>query len=68
MPESVAETTLRDAIREYGRDCYRRGLHEGLSVAERVRDWLTREPDTRRQREVREWADKAIAKARRGDG
>jgi len=63
----VTDQALRAAIRGHAEDHYRRGLHDGLAVAERIRSWLTREPDTRHQRDVREWADKAIAKAKRGE-
>jgi hypothetical protein len=44
---------------------YQRGKADGLAVARRIRDWLTRQPDREWQREVREWADKAIARAER---
>jgi hypothetical protein len=42
---------------------YQRGKADGLAVAHRIRDWLTRQPDSEWQREVREWADEAIARA-----
>lgn len=58
--EDAALATLRVIERR----AYLRGLHDGLAVAERIRGWLTRQPDTKRQREVREWADKAIAAAK----
>lgn len=41
-----------------------RGLEEGLMVAERIVCWLTRQPDSERQAEVRGWAETAIRKAR----
>lgn len=44
---------------------YLRGKADGLAVARRIRDWLTRQPDREWQREVREWADEAIARAER---
>jgi hypothetical protein len=44
---------------------YQRGKADGLAVAHRIRDWLTRQPDSEWQREVREWADEAIARAER---
>lgn len=47
------------------RASYAEGLNDGLAVAKKIRDWLTKQPDTARQREVREWADAAIAKAER---
>ncbi|MEA3225102.1 MAG: hypothetical protein U9Q07_04065 [Planctomycetota bacterium] len=52
------------ALDEYGHEQYRLGMETGLQVAERIRAWLTQEPDTVRQREVRKWADAAIKKAR----
>lgn len=45
------------------RCAYEEGLEDGLAVAKRIRDWLTRQPDTARQRQIREWADAAIDKA-----
>lgn len=59
------ERTLLTSVRAYGDERYRDGLRDGLAVAERIRGWLTREPDTKRQAEVREWADRAIAAARK---
>jgi hypothetical protein len=45
------------------RESHHRGLADGLAVAKKIRDWLTRQPDREWQRQVREWADAAIAKA-----
>jgi hypothetical protein len=42
-----------------------RGKADGLAVAHRIRHWLTRQPDREWRREVREWADEAIARAER---
>jgi hypothetical protein len=55
------EAALEDMLRE----SHRRGLTEGLAVARKIRDWLTRQPDREWQRQVREWADAEIAKAER---
>lgn len=44
------------------------GLNDGLRVAETIRGWLTRQPDTTRQAEVRQWADAAIERARKEFG
>jgi hypothetical protein len=44
---------------------HQRGLSDGLAVARKIRDWLTRQPDREWQRQVREWADAEIAKAER---
>ena len=63
--------TLDDMIRhveEWGYSEYRRGLEEGLRVAERIVGWLTEQPDTPRQRRIREWAEKAIRDARMRSG
>ena len=59
--------TLDDVIRhveEWGASEYRRGLEEGLRVADRIVGWLTEQPDTPRQRRIRVWAEKAIRDAR----
>jgi hypothetical protein len=61
---------MSDVTRQYDaalaallRSEYQRGKADGLAVARRIRDWLTRQPDRKWQREVREWADEAIARA-----
>jgi hypothetical protein len=46
---------------------HKRGLADGLAVARKIRDWLTRQPDREWQRQVREWADVEIAKAEKGN-
>ena len=55
------EAALDDMLQ----DAHQRGLVEGLAVATKIRDWLTRQPDRKWQRQVREWADAEIAKAER---
>ena len=55
------EAALDDMLQ----DAHQRGLVEGLAVARKIRDWLTRQPDREWQRQVREWADAEIAKAER---
>jgi len=42
---------------------YRKGLNDGLNVARLIRNWLTRQPDRKWQKEVRQWADKEIKRA-----
>ena len=42
---------------------HQRGLADGLEVARKIRDWLTRQPDRKWQRQVREWADAEIERA-----
>jgi hypothetical protein len=66
-PPSQPVAQLSEIIRQverYGEACYRAGLEEGLAVAERIAGWLTQQPDDPRQAEVREWAARAIARAR----
>jgi len=55
---------VQEAVREYGEKKYADGLAEGLQIAERIRGWLTRQPDQQWQKEVREWADKTIVEAK----
>jgi hypothetical protein len=55
---------LDDALQQELQKEYQRGLADGLKVADKIRGWLTRQPDTKRQRETREWADTTIANAR----
>ncbi len=54
-----------DALLQHER---RRGFDAGIAVAEKIRGWLTSQPDTEWQRQVREWADSAIAKAIEKEG
>lgn len=42
---------------------YMRGKDDGLLVAHKIRGWLTRAPDRKWQKQVRDWADEAIAYA-----
>ena len=58
-PHQRFDAALDDMLRE----SHRRGLADGLAVARKIRDWLTRQPDREWQRQVREWADAALAKA-----
>lgn len=55
------QTALETRLREE----YMRGYSDGLGVAKTIRGWLTQHPDRKWQKQVREWADKAIAKAER---
>lgn len=43
----------------------RLGMGRGLSELETVRGWLTRQPDTKRQAETREWVHALIASYRK---
>lgn len=69
MPDARDDITRRldAALDDLCSAEYRRGREDGLAVAEKIRAWLTREPDTRRQRETREWFETEIKKARGGD-
>ena len=55
---------VQAALIDLERAAYQRGLADGLAVADRIRGWLTRQPDRRWQAEVRGWADQAIGEAR----
>ena len=46
----------------FGYQKYRGGLEEGLDALEKVRGWLTRQPDRKWQAEVRGWVDELIKK------
>jgi hypothetical protein len=51
---------LHQALFLYGYQKYREGLNKGLEELEKVRGWLTRQPDRKWQKEVRGWVDKLI--------
>lgn len=53
------------AVEEYGQEQFHAGLLAGLAVAEKIHGWLTAKPDSIRQRQQREWAEAAIADAKR---
>ena len=63
-PIEPPKTAAHSAIDEYARAEYKRGFEQGLSVAETIRAWLTRQPDNDWQRELRQWTDRAIENAR----
>ena len=50
------------AISEIERDAYVDGFKAGLAVAEKIAGWLAR--NTKRQREIRWWAELEISHAR----
>lgn len=56
--------TLRSALQQRLDVEYRRGLEDGLRVADKIIGWLSRTPDTQRQAEVRSWAERAVERAR----
>jgi hypothetical protein len=59
------ETNLDKAIEARLAFEYRHGLEDGLAVALKIRNWLTRQPDRAWQKQTREWADKEIEKVMR---
>lgn len=59
------EERAKAMVTNLGLEQYRLGMERGLKELETVRCWLTRQPDTKRQAETREWADKLIARYRR---
>lgn len=65
MPTSEPHQRFEAALEDLLQDARQKGLVEGLAVARKIRDWLTRQPDREWQRQVREWADAEIAKAER---
>jgi len=65
--ESPKDKLLR-SVDVYGDEKYQEGLETGLKVAETIMGWLTRQPDTRRQKEVREWAERLVEKTRKERG
>ena len=74
-PAGIMEIEMREieratrVIREYGEERYQEGLTDGLEVARKALGWLTRQPDMKRQREVRGWLATAIQRAEeRGSG
>ena len=67
MGESLQEKAIR-AVTNFGDEQRCNGLQEGLRVAETIRGWLTRQPDTPEQEEVREWVDKLLKEKYAGIG
>lgn len=53
------------AVSNYGRSEYRRGLADGLAVAEKICGWLTMQPPRKWAQEIRGWGLEAIKKARK---
>jgi hypothetical protein len=49
---------------EYAQQKFQDGLETGLLVAEKIIGWLTMQPETKRQKQVREWAEKEIEKTK----
>lgn len=54
------EQRLQEALQTWGDERYREGLNKGIQSLEKVRGWLTRQPDRKWQKEVREWVDKLL--------
>lgn len=63
---SVIRSKLKvaEAISTLERQNYQEGFKDGLKIAEQIRNYLTRVPETKRQTQAREWADVLIGKAR----
>lgn len=64
IEETAPLTKAMLELKRYGASEYVRGFEDGLKVAEKVLGWLTRQPDTKWQQEVRGWAEKEIKRAR----
>lgn len=62
--KTKARERLDAALDDMIRSEYIAGLEAGLVVAEMAAAFMTRIPDTRRQRETRGWILSAIAEAR----
>lgn len=60
MSKIPHDDKVRLAIEEYCGRCFDIGLEQGLAVAEKILNWLRREPDNKWQKEVRGWAEKEI--------
>lgn len=58
-----AESEFSEALRKRLAYEYNLGLVRGLSVARHIRERLTRQPDGKWQKAVRQWADKEIQNA-----
>lgn len=56
------ERKIYRAMSALEHQCYQKGLKEGLKIADQIRNYLTQQPDTKRQKQAREWADKLISK------
>ncbi len=65
----MSRETVLAALDDYGQEQFRAGLLVvGLAVAERIQGWLKAQPDSTRQCQQREWAETAIAEAKRKHG
>ena len=53
---NLRQSALASVI-AYGDARYQHGLQDGLLLVDKIRGWLTKQPDTKRQRELREWID-----------
>lgn len=60
--------TIRDdldkAIESYGNARYLDGLRAGVAELETFVAWMTRQPDTQRQKQTREWMERRVAEIR----
>ncbi len=58
------ETAMKELLHEE----YLHGLKEGLDVAEKITDYLTRQPQPKWMKQTHEWAIRDIEKKREKNG
>jgi fructose-specific phosphotransferase system component IIB len=59
---------VAQALIVWGEKCYQWGLEDGLRIAEQIMRWLPRRPQSKQITEIQQWAEQAIAEARRRGG
>ena len=68
MPSHDGTPTTRErmeyAIVQVEQEAYQRGLYDGLTVAERICDWLNMQPPRKWAQKIHGWGLAAIKKAR----
>lgn len=67
MSITEAQQKAAEALNALVRQAHQDGFEDGLKIAEQIRNYLTRRPETGRQRQAREWADMLISKAKEGN-
>ena len=60
----MKDEELLNNIKAHGEEQYKKGLEDGLKVAEKIRCWLDVQPPQQYAQQVRGWAKTAIEKAR----
>lgn len=58
------DLVLRRELLAYGDRRYDDGYADGLRIVEKIRGWLTRQPDNEWQCDLRAWVDKLLEEAR----